>query len=181
MRNVNDVLGWGHARVIENLLERLAADPAHPVCQKAIADQFGNERIIREALMKRGRQIQLVQRHKAEADLAVDRSGAWRPCRKGEEPLVRRGEVYLHDASGARKSTGSYFTKSFAVEHLLERSLEPELQEHLARLDALGEDEAGERFFDFRVADLCSRTPRALRRWPPSAPGPTASVTNCPQ
>ncbi len=90
----------------------------------------------------------------AETDLTVDKSGAWRPCKKGEEPIVRRGEVYLHDASGARKSTGSYFTKSFAVEHLLERSLEPALQEHLARLDALGEDEAGERFFDFRVADL---------------------------
>ncbi len=90
----------------------------------------------------------------AESDLAVDKSGAWRPCKKGEEPLVRRGEVYLHDASGARKSTGSYFTKSFAVEHLLERSLEPALKEHLKRLDALGEDEAGERFFDFRVADL---------------------------
>jgi len=90
----------------------------------------------------------------AETDLAVDKSDAFRPCKKGEEPLVRRGEVYLHDASGARKSTGSYFTKSFAVEHLLERSLEPALKEHMARLDALAEDEAGERFLDFRVADL---------------------------
>lgn len=90
----------------------------------------------------------------AETDLATDKDGTWRPCKKGEEPRVRRGDVYLHDASGARKSTGSYFTKSFAVEHLLERSLEPALTEHLARLDALGEDEAGDRFFDFRVADL---------------------------
>ncbi len=90
----------------------------------------------------------------AETDLAVDKSGAFRPCKKGEEPAVRRGKVYLHDASGTRKSTGSYFTKSFAVEHLLERSLEPALAEHLARLDAIGEEEAGERFFDFRVADL---------------------------
>jgi hypothetical protein len=90
----------------------------------------------------------------AETDLAVDKSGAYRPCKKGEEPAVARGEVYLHDASGARKSTGSYFTKHFAVEHLLERSLEPALKEHLARLDALGDEEAGERFFDFRVADL---------------------------
>jgi ribonuclease HIII len=71
MENVNNVLGWGHARVIENVLERLAKDPARPVCNKAIADQFGNERIIREALMQRGKKIQLVQRHKAEADLAV--------------------------------------------------------------------------------------------------------------
>ncbi|MDI7267295.1 MAG: hypothetical protein QME96_04810, partial [Myxococcota bacterium] len=90
----------------------------------------------------------------ADADLAMDGSGAFRPCKKGEEPIVRRGEVYLHNASGARKSTGSYFTKHFAVDHLLDRSLEIALVEHLARLDALGEDEAGERFFDFRVADL---------------------------
>lgn len=90
----------------------------------------------------------------AETDLAVDRSGAWRPCRMGEEPAARRGETYLHNASGARKSTGSYFTKHFAVEHLLERSLEPALREHTQRLDALGEEEAGERLFEFRVADL---------------------------
>ncbi|TAH35593.1 MAG: hypothetical protein EYC70_13125 [Planctomycetota bacterium] len=90
----------------------------------------------------------------AETDLAVDKSGAYRPCKSGEEPAVARGDTYLHNASGARKSTGSYFTKHFAVEHLLERSLEPALAEHTARLDALGEEEAGERFFDFRVADL---------------------------
>jgi len=90
----------------------------------------------------------------AETDLAVDKSGAYRPCKKGEAPAVVRGETYLHNASGARKSTGSYFTKHFAVEHLLERSLEPAVAEHLARLDALGDEDAGERFFDFRVADL---------------------------
>ncbi len=90
----------------------------------------------------------------AETDLTVDKSGAYRPCKKKEEPTVRGGEVYLHNASGARKSTGSYFTKHFAVEHLLERSLEPALQEHLARLDSLSDEDAGERFFDFRVADL---------------------------
>jgi hypothetical protein len=90
----------------------------------------------------------------AETDLAADTNGVFRPCKKGERPAVARGHVYLHDASGARKSTGSYFTKHFAVEHLLERSLEPALDEHLARLGAMGEEEAGRRFFDFRVADL---------------------------
>jgi len=64
MRNVNDILGWGHARVIENLLARVDSP-------KAISDQFGNKRIIEKALMERGRKIQLVQRHKAESDLAV--------------------------------------------------------------------------------------------------------------
>jgi ribonuclease HIII len=64
MRNVNDILGWGHARVIENLLGRVDSP-------KAISDQFGNKRIIERALMERGRKIELVQRHKAESDLAV--------------------------------------------------------------------------------------------------------------
>jgi ribonuclease HIII len=64
MHNVNDILGWGHARVIENLLGRVDSP-------KAISDQFGNKRIIERALMERGRKIQLVQRHKAESDLAV--------------------------------------------------------------------------------------------------------------
>jgi ribonuclease HIII len=64
MRNVNDILGWGHARVIENLLAKVDA-------RKAISDQFGNKRIIERSLMERGKKIQLVQRHKAESDLAV--------------------------------------------------------------------------------------------------------------
>jgi ribonuclease HIII len=38
---------------------------------KAISDQFGNKQIIEKALMERGRKIELVQRHKAESDLAV--------------------------------------------------------------------------------------------------------------
>jgi ribonuclease HIII len=64
MRNVNDILGWGHARVIENLLARVD-------CKKAISDQFGNKSIVLRALMERGKKIELVQRHKAESDLAV--------------------------------------------------------------------------------------------------------------
>ena len=64
MGNVNDILGWGHARVIENLLTRVDAP-------KAISDQFGNKRIVQQALMERGKKIELVQRHKAESDLAV--------------------------------------------------------------------------------------------------------------
>ncbi|RIA47493.1 Eco57I restriction-modification methylase domain-containing protein [Dichotomicrobium thermohalophilum] len=67
---------------------------------------------------------------------------------------VQQGEVYLHNRSGARKATGSYFTPAFAVEHLLDEALEPALTDHLARLDTLDETEAAERFFDFRVADI---------------------------
>ena len=77
----------------------------------------------------------------------------------GDDPVeVEAGSVYLHNRLGVRKATGSYFTKPFAVEHLLNHALEPALDEHLNRLDQLSE--AGdwvaiqEAFFDFRCADI---------------------------
>jgi hypothetical protein len=90
----------------------------------------------------------------AETDLAIERDGTYRPCRPGATPVVKRGQVYLHDRSGARKTTGSYFTPAFAVDHLLDQALEPALAEHLARLDGQDDVAAGEWFFDVRVADL---------------------------
>ena len=71
---------------------------------------------------------------------------------------MKKGGVYHHNASGERKSTGSYFTPTFAVEHLLDRALDPTLDEHLERVASLLNEgktaEAAEQFFDFRVADL---------------------------
>jgi ribonuclease HIII len=65
MRNVNTLLAWAHARTIENLLE------AVPACPRAISDQFGKKEQVEQALMKKGRSIQLVQTPRAESDLAV--------------------------------------------------------------------------------------------------------------
>ncbi|MFG1888146.1 Eco57I restriction-modification methylase domain-containing protein [Micromonospora sp. NPDC049051] len=95
----------------------------------------------------------------ASSDLAVDpRTKAYLPAKRAEAIEVRAGEVYFHNASGARKSTGSYFTKQFAVEHLLDTALEPALIDHLNRvkaaLDAGDDAKAADVFFDFRVADL---------------------------
>ncbi len=91
----------------------------------------------------------------AETDLTVDAKGHYSPIKKKSQAVVvHEGEVYLHNRSGARKSMGSYFTKSFAVEHLLDRALEPALADHLARLAAMDETSAAESFFDFRVADI---------------------------
>ena len=91
----------------------------------------------------------------AETDLAVrGKENVYLPARPGETVAVHAGEIYLHNRSGARKSTGSYYTKHFAVEHLLDKALEPALDEHFERLDKLSEREAGRRFFEFRVADI---------------------------
>jgi hypothetical protein len=90
----------------------------------------------------------------AQTDLGLDKDGLYVPVEDEKRVVVHQGEVYLHNASGARKSTGSYYTKSFAVEHLLDHALEPALDDHLARLKKLDERAAGEAFFDFRVADI---------------------------
>ena len=76
------------------------------------------------------------------------------PVKDGETPDVLAGEVYLHNRSGARKSSGSFYTKPFAVEHLLNGALEPALTDHFARLDELDGTDAAKAFFDFRVADI---------------------------
>ena len=70
MKSVNTLLAWGHARVIENLMGKRYQMNPPPV--KAISDQFAaSKSVIEKALMKEGRGIQLVQRHKAEEDIAV--------------------------------------------------------------------------------------------------------------
>jgi len=65
MRNLNRLLAWAHARVIENLLERW------PECREAISDQFANAAVLERALLARGRRVALVQRPRAEADPVV--------------------------------------------------------------------------------------------------------------
>lgn len=94
----------------------------------------------------------------APSDLAVAPDGTYVPAKGGAEVIVEQGAVYFHNRSGARKATGSYFTKPFAVEHLLDRALESALDDHLARLDELlDRDErakAADAFFDFRCIDL---------------------------
>ena len=70
MRSVNTLLAWGHARVIENLMGQRQRMTPPPV--RAISDQFAaNKQTVAKALMSLGREIELVQRHKAEEDLAV--------------------------------------------------------------------------------------------------------------
>ena len=63
--NLNDLLAWGHARVIENLLQ------LKPDCKRSLSDKFANERVIQRALLKQAKEIQIDQQTKAESDIAV--------------------------------------------------------------------------------------------------------------
>lgn len=63
--NLNRLLAWGHATVIEKLLEK------NPSVPRMLSDQFADPSLIKHALMERGRQIIMEQRTKAESDIAV--------------------------------------------------------------------------------------------------------------
>ncbi|MGN0018315.1 MAG: ribonuclease HIII [Candidatus Gastranaerophilaceae bacterium] len=62
--NLNKLLAWGHAKVIENILEKND-------CEYALSDKFGDESLILNALQTKGRGITLKQMVRAESDIAV--------------------------------------------------------------------------------------------------------------
>jgi ribonuclease HIII len=62
--NLNRMLGWGHARVIEHLLE------LRPDCPRALSDKFADISVIQRMFKDKSR-IQLDARTKAESDIAV--------------------------------------------------------------------------------------------------------------
>jgi ribonuclease HIII len=80
MGNLNSMLGWAHARAIENLLTKVN-------CSKVIIDQFADKHVVKTALLKKGRDVDLEQRHKAESDLVVAAAS-----------IVARGEFLKRDA-----------------------------------------------------------------------------------
>ncbi len=63
-KNLNRLLAWGHATVLENLIVKTGA-------KIGISDKFGDEKLIINALKENGKQINLIQQTKAEQDVAV--------------------------------------------------------------------------------------------------------------
>src|SRR5438477_6907310 len=63
--NLNKLLAWGHARVIENLLAK------KPECPRSLSDQFADARVVEQSLLHHGRKIHIQQRPRAESDIAV--------------------------------------------------------------------------------------------------------------
>lgn len=82
--NLNRLLAWGHARVIENLCIRV------PECPRALSDKFADARVLEKALLENGRKIKLDQQTKAESDYAVAAASI----------LAREGFIDWLDKSG---------------------------------------------------------------------------------
>ncbi len=62
--NLNLLLGWGHATVIENMMAKTG-------CSRIIIDQFAAEHVVETALRRKGQTAELIQRTQGERDLVV--------------------------------------------------------------------------------------------------------------
>ena len=63
--NLNRLLAWGHARIIEKLAT------ARPACPRALSDQFARPEVLQHAMREKGLTIRLEQRTHGESDTAV--------------------------------------------------------------------------------------------------------------
>lgn len=64
-KNLNHLLAWGHASVIESFMEKGQS------VEGILSDQFGDIEYMQRAMYEKGRKINLIQRIKAEEDIAV--------------------------------------------------------------------------------------------------------------
>ncbi len=64
-KNLNRLLAWGHATVIEELARK------RPDCPRALSDQFARPDVLQRALKAKNITLQLDQRTKGESDTAV--------------------------------------------------------------------------------------------------------------
>jgi len=126
-RNLNALLAWGHATVIENLLARW------PMCPRALSDKFADERLIQRALKERGKKIILQQRTKAESDIAVaaasilaraeflrrlqslgEKLGITLPKGASVQVKAQAREIFLKHGEATLRSVSKFHFKTFA-------------------------------------------------------------------
>ena len=113
-KNLNRLLAWGHARAIENLLEKVS-------CDRVVADQFGDERFLKSALMAKGRAITLIQKPRAEEEVAVAAASIVARAeflRRLQELSARYGVPLPKGASDAVITVGKEFVRQHGAEAL---------------------------------------------------------------
>lgn len=113
-KNLNKLLGWGHATVIEQLMEATG-------CPSIIIDQFADESVVLTALSRKKLMPHLTQRHRAEEDLVVAAASilARDAFLTGLEQLGRTFEMPLpKGASQQVIKTGQLFVRRHGFEAL---------------------------------------------------------------
>ena len=113
-KNLNRLLAWGHARAIENLLEKVS-------CDRVVADQFGDERFLKNALMAKGRTVTLIQKPRAEEEVAVAAASIVARAeflRRLQELSARYGVPLPKGASDVVITAGKEFVRQHGAEAL---------------------------------------------------------------
>ena len=114
--------------------------------------QVGHMGAIYEALLA-------LRLSRAPEDLVYDsKRDIFRPRRADDkgEPEVTKSQLYYQSEAGGRKAGGVFYTRHEFVEHLLNHSLLPALDDHLEdikQIAASNPKEAARRLFDFSVVD----------------------------
>ena len=113
-KNLNRLLAWGHARVIEGLLAQ------RPDCPRALSDQFAKEHVLERALGPRAKSsgMKLDQRTKGESDIAV--AAASILARERFIDWMREASVRL----GVTLPRGAGLVKSVASEIVAQRGVD---------------------------------------------------------
>jgi ribonuclease HIII len=112
--NLNKLLAWAHAKAIENILGKNS-------CDYAISDKFGDESLIKNALQKEGKKIELIQRTKAESDIAVACASVIARCEYVERMEKLGFEFKLDLKKGASEQVTSIaqdFVQKYGKERL---------------------------------------------------------------
>jgi len=114
-KNLNSLLAWGHARAIENILEK-------STCKNAVSDKFGNESLIKNALMQKGREINLIQETKAEdKNIAVAAASILARdefLRRMKKLSLEHGIQFQKGAGEKVKSQTDEFIKKYGFDNL---------------------------------------------------------------
>lgn len=113
-RNLNQLLAWGHATVMEQLVMKSG-------CQNVILDQFAYGHVMETALKRQKLEISLTQRHRAEEDVVVAAASilARHHFLKSLQELSRRYEITLpKGASPAVIQAGRQFVTRYGSEEL---------------------------------------------------------------
>lgn len=117
IKNLNRLLAWGHARVIENICE-------NHQCDYALSDKFGDDNYIKNALMKNGRNITLKQMVRAEsADIAVAAASVLARAtyiKKMEEMEIKYGIKFPKGCSDLVKNAAKEFVAKYGRDKLNE-------------------------------------------------------------
>ena len=116
IKNLNKLRAWGHARAIENVLNSID-------CEYALSDKFGDESLIKAALMKNGRSIRLEQMCKAESDIAVAAASVLARAtfvQKMQAMEDTYGLKFPKGCSGLVKTAASEFIQKYGKDRLKE-------------------------------------------------------------